>query len=190
MWLLPLAWMATIMWLSTGGFSSENTGSVLEPLFQWLLPWASAAQIAALHSLVRRSAHVAEYGVLTALWFITFRHERGWSARRAAWIALSIAIGWGFLDELHQATQPTRSGSIRDVVYDAIGALLAVIVARSGWRRVTSVATSALLWTAAAGGAGAIAVNLASGVRSGVLWLTVPVATALLLVWRRGPSRL
>jgi hypothetical protein len=63
-------------------------------------------------------------------------------------------------------------------------------VARSGWRRVTSVATSALLWTAAAGGAGAIAVNLASGVRSGVLWLTVPVATALLLVWRRGPSRL
>ncbi|PYO48926.1 MAG: hypothetical protein DMD84_19615, partial [Candidatus Rokuibacteriota bacterium] len=57
-WLPPLVWMAAIVWFSGGAFSAENTGSVLRPLVRWLLPGASDAQIAALHALIRKSAHV------------------------------------------------------------------------------------------------------------------------------------
>jgi VanZ family protein len=184
-WLPPLAWMGAIIWFSGGDFSAENTGSILGPLLRWLLPWASPAQIDALHGTVRKAAHVAEYAALATLWFITFTRERGWSTRTAARAALLISIGWAFLDELHQATQPSRTASIADVGYDAAGALLASIVARAGWRRATASMTTTLLWIAAAGGAVAIALNLASGVGSGVLWLTVPAAAALLLLRRR-----
>lgn len=188
-WLPPLVWMAAIMWFSSGDFSAENTGGILAPLFQWLLPWASPAQINALHAIVRKTAHVTEYAVLAALWFVTFTRERRWSARTAAWAALLIAIGWAFLDELHQATEPSRTASAVDVVYDSTGALLASLVARAGWRRAAATATTVLLWTAAAGGAAVIAINLASGVGSGVLWLTVPAAAALLLLrWRKSAA--
>lgn len=189
-WLPPLAWMALIMWFSTGDFSAENTGSVLQPVLQWLLPWASSSQIATLHGLVRKMAHMTEYAVLATLWFIALTRERRWSARRAAWLALLVAVGWAFLDELHQATEPSRTASIGDVGFDTAGALVASSVARLGWRRVIGTLTTTLLWTAVIGGALVIAINLASGVASGVLWITVPVAAALLLVRRRWTSRL
>ena len=187
-WLLPLAWMAAIMWFSTGDFSAEHTGSFLGPLLRWLAPWASAAQIAAVHGVVRKAAHLTEYAILAALWFTAFTRERRWSRRPAAWAALLISIGWAFLDELQQATEPSRTASAADVGYDAAGALLAMIVARVGWARATAAATTALLWVAAAGGAAALALDLATGVRPGVLWLTVPAATAL-LIWRLATRR-
>jgi VanZ family protein len=182
--------MALIMWFSTGDFSAENTGSVLQPVLQWLLPWASSSQIATLHALVRKMAHMTEYAVLATLWFLALTRERRWSARRAAWLALLVAVGWAFLDELHQATEPSRTASIGDVGFDTAGALVASSVARLGWRRVIGTLTTTLLWTAVIGGALVIAINLASGVASGVLWITVPVAAALLLVRRRWTSRL
>ena len=188
-WLLPLAWMTMIMWFSTGDFSAENTGSVLGPFLEWLLPWAMPSQIAALHALVRKTAHMTEYAVLAALWFVALTRERRWSARRAAWLALIVAVGWAFLDELHQATVPSRTASVGDIGFDTAGALVATSVARLGWRRAIGSLTTTLLWTAAAGGALVIAVNLASGVASGVLWITVPLAAALLLLRRRWTAR-
>jgi VanZ family protein len=189
-WLPPLLWMAAIMWFSSGDFSADNTGSVLGPLLRWLMPWATPVQVDAIHGVIRKTAHMTEYALLAALWFITFTRERRWSARAAAWAALLIAIGWAFLDELHQATEPSRTASALDVAYDSAGALLAMVFARSGWRRAADVLTTALLWAAAAGGAAVIVINLASGVDSGVLWLTVPAAAALLVFrWRRGFAR-
>ncbi len=174
-----------IMWFSTGDFSADHTGSVIRPLLQWVLPWASPGQIAALHALVRKTAHVTEYAVLAALWFVALTRERRWSVRTAAWVALFVSIGWACLDELHQATEPSRTSSVADVGFDTAGALVASSVARLGWRRAIGGLTVALLWTAAVGGALVIAINLASGVASGVLWVTVPVASALLLLRRR-----
>jgi VanZ family protein len=188
-WLLPLAWMAMIMWFSTGDFSAENTGSIIRPVLEWLLPWATAGQVAALHALIRKTAHMTEYGVLAALWFIALTRERRWPARRAAWFALIVAIGWACLDELHQATVPSRTASVGDVGFDTAGALVATSVAGLGWRRAFGRLTTALLWTAAAGGAVVIVINLAAGVPSGVLWLTVPLAAGLLLVRRWWSAR-
>jgi VanZ family protein len=189
-WLPPLAWTAVIMWLSGGDFSSDNTGSVLGPLLEWLLPWATPTQIDAAHALIRKTAHVTEYAILAALWLIALTRERRWSPRRAAWTALLIAIAWAGLDELHQATEPSRTASVLDVGYDTAGALVATVLGRVGWRRATAGLISVLLWVAVIGGAVMLAVNLGTGVPSGVLWITVPLAGALLVRRRRrSPAR-
>jgi VanZ family protein len=181
--------MAVILWLSTGDFSAENTGGLLRPLLAMLLPWASPSQLSTVHELIRKTAHVTVYAVLVGLWFITFTRERRWSAVTAACVSVAIAIAWACVDELHQATEPSRTGSIGDVGFDTAGALAAAVIARFGWRGI-GVVTMALLWTAAVGGAVVIAINLASGVASGVLWVTVPVAAGLLVLrWRRSAVR-
>jgi VanZ family protein len=188
-WLPALLWMAIIAWSSTAEFSAENTGTILGPLFRWLLPAASDAQIAALHDLTRKTAHVAEYALLAAFWFVALTRERGLSRRRAAWVAFLVAVGWAFLDELHQATVPSRTASAMDVALDSTGALAAATVGRHGGGRVLEVTTAVFLWVAAAGGALIIAIDLASGVSAGVLWLTVPAATVVLALRRRAVGR-
>ena len=188
-WLPPLLWMATIAWFSTAQFSAENTGSIVTPLFRWLFPQASEPQLALLHAITRKTAHITEYAVLCTLWFVALTRERGLTRPRAAWIALLVAVGWACLDELHQATVPSRTSSPIDVAFDGFGALVAAMIGHSGGGRVLEMAATLFLWTAAAGGAVVIAIDLAAGVSSGVLWLTVPAATVALALRRRAAAR-
>jgi VanZ family protein len=182
-WLLPLAWMAMIIWFSGNTFRDEATASVVRPLLQALFPWASVGTIEAVHWLIRKSAHVTEYAVLTTLWFVPLSRNQRRSRRGSALVAFLIAIGWAVVDELYQAASVTRTGSARDVGIDATGALVASFFTGFGWRHAAACLTTALLWMAAAGGTAIIAVNLTTGVPSGILWLTVPMATAV-IVWR------
>src|SRR3989441_11359540 len=177
--------MATIMWFSTGDFSAENTGSVLKPLLRWLLPGLTAPQLDAVHAVVRKSAHVTEYAVLAALWFVALTRERGLAPRRAAWLAFLVAVGWAFLDELHQATEPSRTASAMDVAIDAMGALAASTIGRHGWGRALDVASAGFLWVAAAGGAGVMAPAPPRGVAPRGLWLTRPPRRGALALPRR-----
>jgi VanZ family protein len=181
--------MAAIMWFSTGDFAVEETGSILAPLLRWLLPWASAGQITALHVLLRKGAHFTEYAILAALWLRALHRERI-GGRRAGLIVLLACATWAFTDELHQAFEPTRDASALDVLLDSAGAAVVVLAERLGWRRLVDAATAALLWTAVIGGGLVLAVNAASGAESGPLWITVPVALLALVVrWRKHYSR-
>jgi VanZ family protein len=184
-WLPPVVWMGVILWLSTDAGSTEHTSSLLLPILKSLLPWATPAQLDALHHLVRAGAHPTEYGILAALWFRAFARGQGLAARTSAWSALAIALGWAFLDELLQSTTVSRNGSAMDVVIDAAGTVCALTIARCGWRASVELATVVLLWIAAIGGATALAANALAGVASGVLWLTTPAAALGLLARRR-----
>jgi VanZ family protein len=188
-WLPPVVWMVVIMGFSSDMGSAKHTGHWLFPIFTTFVPEATAAQLEAMHALVRKVAHVAEYAVLATLWFRTFTRGLAWSARGAGWIALGIALGWALLDEAFQSMRPSRTGSRVDVAIDMAGALFAVAVARSGWRRAVDWTTTTLLWVGLVGGALFLAVNVLAGVPSGALWLTVPAAALLLLLRRRLHSR-
>ncbi len=185
-WLPPVAWMVVILWLSSDTGSAERTGRIILPVLRFLFPGASLLQLDAMHALVRKGGHFIEYAVLTGLWLRAFVVGRGSARRPAAWRAWAIAVAWAMIDEIHQTTVGSRTGSPIDVTVDAAGALAVALPGGAGWRPTAGVLTRALLWLAAGGGLVLVAVNVWTGVGSGALWLTVPAAAITLgfLRWR------
>jgi VanZ family protein len=74
--------------------------------------------------ILRKLAHMAEYGLLWFLWW------RALGRNNVEVAAAAIAIGYSITDELHQTTVEGRHGSAVDVLIDAAGVALAVLVAR------------------------------------------------------------
>ena len=185
-WLPPVAWMAVILWLASDSASAENTGRWIGPVLRFLFPGASPLQIDAMHGIVRKLGHMVEYAILVGLWFRAFTDT--WPRRRprAAWLAWAVAGVWAAIDESFQATTGSRTGSPLDVLIDVVGASAVTVPAAHGVGQLTEV----LLWLAAVGGAALIVLNVASGVPSGLLWLTVPIAVVALVVarWRRASA--
>jgi VanZ family protein len=118
LWLLPpLCWTGLIMYLGGGQWNSEETFSLLGPMLRALLPGFSPEFLGAVHFLIRKTAHLSEYGVLALLW------------RRAAgrsWVALALAVLTASLDEFRQLFAPGREGSVYDVLLDGTGAAAAL----------------------------------------------------------------
>lgn len=183
-WVPPALWMAVVLWLGSGDFSSGETGFILGPLLFWLFPLATPAEIAEWHGFLRKLAHVTVYAILALLWFRAFTRGTRLGMRGAVFASLAIAVAWACVDEGHQALVPSRTSTMRDVFIDvagASGALGVVWIAARGLPRLTSIA----LWTASVGGLLLIVLDLIIGVRSGLLWAAVPVAWVLLLWHRR-----
>jgi len=183
-WIMPGAWMLLILWLGSDSGSVERTGRIILPVLRVLFPAASPVQIDAIHFAIRKLGHFTEYAVLTALWLRALLGARGMGRRGAAWMAWAIAAAWAAIDEGYQSTVASRTSSPLDVALDAVGALVVALPAALGWRRPVECLTRSALWLAALGGAALIAVNLATDVGSGLLWLTVPVAIVALLLRR------
>jgi VanZ family protein len=127
---LPLLWLALVLGLGTAYFSTFHTGAFVLPFLKTLAPGVSSAKLNAVHMVLRKLAHLAEYAVLALLWFRALLQGPGRTPRAGAWIALAICLVCALVDETHQATIPTRSGSVRDLVVDASGAAGVLILAR------------------------------------------------------------
>ena len=119
-------WIALVLLLSGADFSADATRGWLRQLVLRLFPGFYDAYLEALHFLVRRGAHVFEYGVLAllavrALWLT-------WPGRvvRAAAAALARVLAVAALDEAHQARLAARSGSPADVALDLAGGAAAL----------------------------------------------------------------
>ncbi len=65
-------------------------------------------------TVLRKLAHMTEYGLLWWLWWRAFDH------RRPA-LAAAIAIGYAITDEVHQSFVEGRNGAWYDVAIDAAG---------------------------------------------------------------------
>jgi VanZ family protein len=115
-WIPVIAWGAIIFTLSTSAFSAANTARTIDPILRWLLPGMTAASIEVAHTLIRKSAHFMEYGVL--FWLLV----RGPMADRP-YTALMLCVAYALLDEGHQTFVPGRSASLYDVALDSTGAL-------------------------------------------------------------------
>lgn len=104
----PLALMGLIFFLSA------------QPNLDSGLGWADF--------VLRKCAHMTEYGALWWLWSraLWFRHPA---------LAAGIAIAYAATDELHQSFVPTRDGTPRDVLIDAAGVAIAVLLRRATMRR-------------------------------------------------------
>lgn len=129
---------------STDAFSADNTGSRLQWLLQLIYPALSTTQYEWIHFLIRKAAHVTEYGLLALLWLRAFRHTANkqqpsnqWQWRIALQVFAIIAL-WALLDEWHQSFTANRTASFYDSLLDMSGGLMALLAAWgvSKWRAV------------------------------------------------------
>lgn len=187
-WAPPLAWMGVIFWLSGGAGAQEVTASWAFPPLRVLLPWATTEQLAFVHLLVRKLAHVIEYGVLAFLWHRAFRHS-GLAGRGTGWRAFVITAAYATFDELHQGWTGVRSASASDAILDAAGAGATLLLLRVGWRSALTFFTGLLLWVAALGGTLLLLLNLLVRVRGRWLWISAPLGWIALWCWRRWRRR-
>jgi VanZ family protein len=84
-----------------------------------------------LDTILRKLAHMAEYGLLVLLWWRPLRHVT--SERAAVGLALAIALVYAGTDELHQSFVEGRHGTPVDVLIDAVGmaAVAALLLRRA-----------------------------------------------------------
>jgi VanZ family protein len=129
LWIPVVLWAALISLFSTHWFTSENTSTVVEPIFRWLLPFASQATIDWLHALVRKSGHVVEYFIFSLLLLRAVRAGR--RGLRLNWtLAIILIVGaYASLDEYHQSFVPGRTAAVSDVLLDTSAGVLAQAIA-------------------------------------------------------------
>jgi len=133
-WLPVVVWAAVIALFSGDAFGGDRTRMVLLPILQFLFPGASPETLQLVHDVVRKLAHPTEYGILGGLAARAFDRP-GRSALAIAARSFALAATWASLDELHQATLASRTGSPLDVAIDASGAALGIAFRNAFLRR-------------------------------------------------------
>lgn len=131
---LASVWLGVVLFLGTAYFAATNTAPFIGPLLKKLAPGASNAQLHAMHIVLRKLTHMAEYAVRAQLWFWAIVVRTGRPVR-AAWIALLVCLACAGADEAHQVIVPTRTGSLQDVAIDVAGAAGALLIAPGGTSR-------------------------------------------------------
>lgn len=83
--------------------------------------------ISGLNYIVRKGAHVTEYAMLALAyaWPLWLRRLRGFCL---ALVNIGLTVIYAITDEIHQIFVPGRSGEIKDVFIDTIGALIGYLI--------------------------------------------------------------
>lgn len=114
-----LLWTAVILGLGGGSASMSETSRFIGPLLELLFPSAGSDTLYIYHAIIRKLAHVFEYGVLGLLAARVFNFARYRFVLSIVFVALVAGV-----DEWNQSFNPTRTSTIWDVVIDiAAGAL-------------------------------------------------------------------
>lgn len=104
LWAPVLFWMALIF-----TFSSIQVGSASE--FYWK------------DFIVKKTAHIIEYGVLATLVYRALINSSV-AKNKSMWMSVLIAFLYGLTDEFHQSFTPGRGPKFTDVLIDTFGATL------------------------------------------------------------------
>lgn len=138
-WLPLLLWAALIFTASGDAQSAIRSSRIIGPLVRWLFPHLSEPTVEDVVFAVRKAAHVTEYAVFAWLvWRVRRRpvrnETRPWQWRDAL-VAWAVVAAYAVSDELHQALVPPRQGSPWDVLLDALGGALGLLVLWAIYRR-------------------------------------------------------
>jgi VanZ family protein len=88
-------------------------------------PTGTASEIVWSDFLIKKAAHLAEYGVLSLLVYRGLINS-GWRKEEGAGAAIVASLLYGVGDEWHQSFTPGRMPRVYDVVFDTMGATLAI----------------------------------------------------------------
>jgi len=98
-----------------------NTLAIIDPLVRWISPSATSAEIMRIHQQARKFGHFLIPASVFAILVIG-------PLRRRPLTALALCGLFAVTDELLQAFNPDRTGSILDVLLDTSGAVFAYLV--------------------------------------------------------------
>jgi VanZ family protein len=131
-WLPVLVWMLVIFSASADSKSYQHSSTLFEPLLHWLFPHMPEAQVAEIHHLFRKCAHLTEYAILALLLWRAIRRPQKNETRPWRWDEAGLTLACVFLyaatDEFHQIFVPTRTPLVSDVLIDTSGGALALII--------------------------------------------------------------
>jgi VanZ family protein len=114
--LLPFSYMLVIFIMSSiPGNSGLLTRGVLSTI---LIP------------TVQNLLHIPLFGLLAILWIIAFKRYSFKDRSCLTW-AVTISMGYGFLDEIYQHFIPGRHTSLTDIFLNLVGVFVGIFVYRS-----------------------------------------------------------
>jgi hypothetical protein len=125
--------MMLAIFLASGSSASfPKTRTLLEPIIRWFVPDITEQGVRGTIGVIRKSAHVWEYALLSYLVWRALRKphrqdQRPWSWREPAVVLLAAAL-YAISDEWHQTFVPSRQGAVIDVFIDLSGSILAMTV--------------------------------------------------------------
>ena len=141
---MVVIWMSAIFYASTDLFSANHTSRFIEPFLRWVSRGSlSEPEIQELHFLIRKLAHLSEYAVLAVLsWNAIWRTTNPDLATQVRSgekitfaMAFLVAVVYAAGDEFHQRFVPSRGASVHDVMIDATGAIIGLVILQ-GCRRL------------------------------------------------------
>lgn len=104
-------WVPVVIWCGViFGFSSLQINKGVN--FSWL------------DFVVKKTAHVTEYAILYWLVYRALSEKGKKASKKCFAVALAFAFLYAMSDEWHQTFTPGREGTLRDVGFDTIGALI------------------------------------------------------------------
>ena len=124
-----ILWVGLVLFLSTGQASMSNTSRFIRPFLNFLFPNAPEETLITYHGYIRKLAHVTEYAIL-AFWAFRAFKDSSITLLRRFWFVFAFLVAFliALIDETNQSYIASRTGSIYDVLLDASGALMMVIV--------------------------------------------------------------
>ncbi len=124
-----ILWIGLILLASTTNASMSNTSRFVRPILEFLFPNASDATLLLYHGYVRKTAHFAEYAILAFFASRAFWNSAKDFLRKFWYVAaLVLVLMIGSIDELNQSLNPTRTGSVFDVLIDLSGGIFMVLM--------------------------------------------------------------
>lgn len=133
-WTLVILWMALIFLFShqPATKSSELSSSITEKIINIIEVVAPSSDNRPSHidldHLLRKGAHFIIYLILGILVSNSIMKSNVVIKRNCILLALLICILYAISDEVHQLFIPGRSGEIKDVLIDSIGALVGILL--------------------------------------------------------------
>lgn len=123
-WLPALVWMGVIFYLS-----SKTRLKVSDEF--------------SLNFIFFKTLHVIEYCTLTLTYFFAINNSQKLTTNKnnpSFWLAAFLTLVYAATDEWHQDFVPTREGTPRDILIDAIGVLAAYKISHSSlFQRISDI---------------------------------------------------
>ncbi len=133
--ILLIGWMGLIFYLShqNADNSSQMSSGLIEGLIKFFFPDISnntlESIVESLQFIVRKTAHFVIYAILGIFSFMTFITYESINLSLRLALSLSVSMLYASGDEYHQTFIVGRSGELRDIFIDSLGALTGIIFA-------------------------------------------------------------